>query len=71
MPTAKKKKSSSWTPHPKVATTVGIGAPLAVILNWTAYQVGLYPPDDVVIAASFLLAGFIGWLTPLAHNDEE
>lgn len=55
---------TNWTPNPKLATGVGVGTPLAVIVTYIAQLAGLELPDEVALAIGGLLTGLVGYFTP-------
>jgi hypothetical protein len=55
---------TNWTPNPKLATGVGAGTPLAVIITYIAATAGLDLPVDVALAIGGLIIGVIGYFTP-------
>jgi hypothetical protein len=58
------RQTTSWTPNPKLATGVGVGTPLAVIVTYIAQLAGLELPDEVALAIGGLLTGLVGYFTP-------
>lgn len=61
---SEQKQPTNWTPNPKLATGVGAGTPLAVIVTYIAQAVGLELPEDVALAICGLIIGVIGYFTP-------
>ena len=61
---SEQKQPTNWTPNPKLATGVGAGTPLAVIVTYIAQAVGLELPGDVALAICGLIIGVIGYFTP-------
>ncbi len=58
------KPTTNWTPNPKLATGVGAGTPLAVIVTYIAQLAGLELPVDVALAIGGLIIGVVGYFTP-------
>ncbi len=58
------KQPTNWTPNPKLATGVGAGTPLAVIITYIAQLSGLELPQEVALAIGGLIIGIVGYFTP-------
>lgn len=58
------KQPTNWTPNPKLATGVGAGTPLAVIITYIAQLAGLELPQEVALAIGGLIIGIVGYFTP-------
>ena len=59
-----REQPTNWTPNPKLATGVGVGTPLAVIVTYFAQLAGVELPDEVALAIGGLLTGLVGYFTP-------
>ncbi len=59
-----REQPTNWTPNPKLATGVGAGTPLAVIITYIAQAAGLDLPVDVALAMGGLIIGVVGYFTP-------
>ncbi len=58
------RQPTNWTPNPKLATGVGAGTPLAVIVTYIAQLAGLELPQEVALAIGGLIIGIVGYFTP-------
>lgn len=61
---SEQKQPTNWTPNPKLATGVGAGTPIAVIVTYIAQLAGLELPDEVALAIGGLIIGVVGYFTP-------
>lgn len=58
------KEKTSWSPSVKLATAIGGGGSLAIILQWVTQQAGVEMPEPVALAFASLLIGVVGYFTP-------